>query len=164
LAMFELVFSEEMPTLETFFVSPKAAYSISTLLNHAELVFSKTEIPRLPKQAVEDIRCAGRCIAFELPTAAGFHAFRALESVVIDYLEKLKSRPKGRNLGVCIEALEQNGADTKATAILRQLKDLYRNPLAHPTDNLTTGEDIGVFQLAHTAMSALLRDREKRGL
>jgi hypothetical protein len=34
----------------------------------------------------------------------------------------------------------------------------------HPEDNLEVGEDVGVFQLSHTAISSLVRDMESRKL
>ena len=37
---------------------------------------------RLPDKAIEETRLAGRCLAFSLATAAGFHIARATESVV----------------------------------------------------------------------------------
>lgn len=164
LAEFEIIFKRECADLATFFVSQKAAFSTSILIERAEKVFLDAELKRIPQQAVDDIRRSGRCIAFELPTAAGFHAFRALESVVLDYLDKLHVQHPNRNLGAYIQLLADNGADTKVVSSLRLLKDLHRNPLFHPTDNLEIGEDIGVFNLVTTTISALVKDMGNRKL
>lgn len=167
LADFETLYQRECADLATFFVSQKRLFATTDLIEHAEKAFPKNELMRIPQQAIDDIRRAGRCIAFELPTAAGFHAFRALETVVLDYLDRLGKKPTNpydRNLGKYIGFLKENGADEKICTSLTLLKDSYRNPLFHPTDNLEVGEDIGVFNLSTTAISTLIKDMEKRGL
>jgi len=167
LTRFETVLVEELGSLATYYVSQKSIYSTPFLIGKAENAFSEPVRSRLSEQCIRDIKEAGKCIAFELPTAAGFHAFRSLESVVLDYLDRLGKKPPkpyDRNLGKYINFLEENKADEKALSVLRQLKDLHRNPLFHPTDNLEIGEDIGVFNLVTTAIAALVKDMEKRNL
>ena len=161
---FETIFAEESRKIAIFYVSQKSIYSTSILISNAEKVFAENELNRIAQQAIDDIKRAGRCIAFELPTAAGFHAFRALEAVIIDYLDKLQVAHPNRNLGAYIQLLNDNGADSKVISSLRQIKDLHRNPLFHPTDNLEIGEDIGAFNLATNAISSLVKDMEKRQL
>ena len=167
---FEILFKQECAELGTFSVSKKGVLSTSALIEHAEEVFTDDEVGQIiasTPQAIYDIKRSGRCIAFELPTAAGFHAFRALESVVLDYLNglgKKPAKPYERNLGKYIDLLKENGAEEKTCTSLRLLKDNYRNPLFHPTDNLEVGEDIGVFNLVAVSISAILKEMEKRKL
>jgi hypothetical protein len=164
LYQFEILFKQECAEIETFAVSEKGILSTSILISRAENAFSLDELKRLPQQAVDDIRRSGRCIAFELPTSSGFHAFRALESVILDYLTRLNEpQPQNRNLGEYIRVLEQKGSDKKIISTLRQLKDNYRNPLFHPSENLDAGEDIDVFNLSKSAISAILKDMDKKG-
>ena len=159
LYQFEILFKQECADLETFAVSEKGILSTSILISRAECAFTSEEMADLPKQAIDDIRRAGRCIAFELPTSSGFHAFRALEVVVLDYLNRLHiPPPSNRNMGEYIKLLDQNKVDNKIVSTLRQLKDHYRNPLFHPSENLDAGEDIDVFNLSKSAISAILKD------
>lgn len=161
---FETIFRQECAELATFFVSQKGLYSTALLIDKAESVFSESALGRIPEQAIDDINWSGRCIAFELPTAAGFHALRALEAMVLNYLAKLEIVPRPRNLGVYIDLLRTNGADAQTVAAVDQLRLLQRNPLMHPEHNLGIGEDIEVFNLCTTAITALVRDMEKRKL
>ncbi|MFZ0826675.1 MAG: hypothetical protein WAO02_04555 [Verrucomicrobiia bacterium] len=162
---FEIIFKQECEELETFVVAEKGILSTSVLISRAECSFSTDELKNLSVQAIDDIRKSGRCIAFELTTAAGFHAFRGLESVILDYLGKLNiPEPSNRNMGEYIRLLEGKGVDKKIISTLRMLKDNYRNPLFHPSENLDTGEDIDVFNLSKSAISAILKDMTTKGI
>lgn len=127
LTRFEFILVEETRELATFYVSTKSIFSTSMLISDAEKVFQENELKRIPKNAIDDIKRAGRCIAFELPTASGFHALRALEAVTLEYLEKLNIIPKQRDLGTYINLLESNGADKNATSVIDQLGRVNTN-------------------------------------
>ena len=60
-----------------WFVTKRRAYSIDALTENAETVFDAEVIPLLSSHTILDIQQAGRAVAFEVPTAAGFHAVRA---------------------------------------------------------------------------------------
>ena len=67
-----------------------------------------------------DVRSAGKCIAFELGTAAGFHLLRALETVVLVYRKHVMPgnpdpNPNNRNLGQYIKDMEENGVGERKT-------------------------------------------------
>lgn len=164
LEKFEAVFTEETKTLSTYYVASKRNYSTSSLIEHSEREFPEAIIKRLSPQCVIDINAAGRCIAFEIGTASGIHSFRALEATAMDYLSKRNLTPAKRDLFTYFDMLQKDGADPKVIQIGQQLRDLRRNPLAHPTDNLNVDEAIEAFQLCTTAITALIRDMEKRGL
>jgi len=107
-----------------------------------------------------DIREAGKSLAFELPTAAGFHLFRATESVLRKYYVHetgSTAPPKVRNIGVYLNALKiANKGDPKVRAALKQMTDLHRNPLIHPETILTLDEAIAIFGIARSAITAML--------
>jgi len=63
-----------------------------------------------------------------------------------------------------LELLRQNGADAKAVEAADQLRGLHRNPLMHPEDFLHTDDALDVFDLCKSAIKALMRDMDKRGL
>jgi hypothetical protein len=164
LTRFENVFADEIPTLATYFVSQKRIYSTRDLIEKAENVFSEGVRKKLSEQCLLDIHEAGKCIAFDLATAGGFHAVRALETVALDYVTKRHLNPNQKDLGEYIRVLRVDGADKKALDNVDQLRGLRRNPLVHPKGNLEIDEAISVFQLCTSGITELVSDMEKRGL
>lgn len=145
---FETILTEELAIVDTYSVTQKGAYSTSELINNAEVMFPKNLIAKLPAQAIQDIREAGKCLAFETPTAAAFHIVRAIESVILTYYSKIlggKTPGRMRNWGVYIKALRDSGAaDTKILDFLDHIKNSYRNPVSHP-DAILTIEEVQVL-------------------
>lgn len=156
---FETVLSEELPIVDTYSVKQKGAYSTSELIDNADAVFPAAIRPKLPPRAVADIREAGKCLAFETPTAAGFHIVRAIESVILAYYAKIVGKPmppRMRNWGVYIKALRESGsADPKIVEFLAHIKDSYRNPVAHPEAQLTVDEVLVLLSVAVGAISQM---------
>ena len=85
---------------------------------------------------------AGKSLAFELPTAAGFHIFRATESVLRRYYDHVTSGkvpPKVRSIAIYVRQLRiAKCAEEIILATLEQMAKLHRNPLIHPEVALTT--------------------------
>src|SRR5262249_45791089 len=105
-----------------------------------------------------EIRQAGKCIAFDLPTAAGFHLLRALENVIQSYYDSVtkgRARPATGTMGTYIAEIEKNGGEPKLAAILTQKKDHHRNPLMHPQDVLEMNEAIILFGIVQSAMMSI---------
>src|SRR5262245_28715011 len=105
---FKTVLLAEMETLNAHFVTQKRGYDTATLMSVAEVIFPP-DLPIKVPEAVFDIREAGKCIAFELPTAAGFHLHRANESILHRYYDAVtggKARPTSRNIGDYLTALK----------------------------------------------------------
>lgn len=106
--------------------------------------------------AKKDFREAGKCLAFELPTAAGFHAMRATESVLREYYGLVTGKdPAKTDWGTCIQELKNAGANKKVLQVLDQIRDLHRNPLSHPQDFLSLREALGLFDIAKSAIGAI---------
>jgi hypothetical protein len=144
---FETVLSAELQVLDTYLVSQKGTYSTPDLIDNGELMIPQTLRAGMPAQAITDLKAAGRCMAFNLPTATAFHALRSAETVIRAYYEKITGnapKPKMRNWGVYVKNLNLAGADHKITGFIDHLRDLYRNPVLHPEDNLSA-EDAIVF-------------------
>lgn len=144
LTNFETVFGAELEVADVYLVIKKRGYDTLTLINKAENLFPPKLVNKVP-EAVLDIQQAGKCIAFELPTAAGFHLHRANELVLHRYYDAVtggEPRPKNRNIGGYLNALDKHGVgDEKVKSALRDLKDLHRNPLIHPEDTLESIDD-----------------------
>lgn len=158
---FETVLRAELSIVDAYFVTRKGGYDTFTLIANAETIFPADLTPKVP-QAVQDVREAGRCLAYELSTASGFHVLRATESVIRRYWEVVSSgkpHPKPRNMGTYIHRMEKAkmGAP-KVLAVLKQIKDLHRNPLAHPEETLNLQDAIGLFGIAHSAIGAMLKE------
>ncbi|MGD0417450.1 MAG: hypothetical protein ABSA80_18985 [Terriglobales bacterium] len=139
---FETVLRTECQVMDSYYVSKKGAYSTADLIEHAHYQIPETTRGKVPEQTKNDFDQAGKCIAFDLPTAAAFHLLRSTEAVIRQYYEVLvpgvkKAPPKARNWGVYIKLLSDHGAEPKVTSLLFHIKDAYRNPVLHPEENYT---------------------------
>jgi hypothetical protein len=156
---FETVIRAELSNADCYYVTIKGGYSTTLLVTNAERMFPSALPVKVPA-AIPDIREAGKCLGYEASTAAGFHVFRALESVVRAYWDavaKEKPHPRQKTLGGYLKQLkDHNLGDAKVRAVLQQIKDLHRNPIAHPGDTLTLDQAISLFGIAHSAIEALL--------
>ena len=145
---FKAVLSAELQALDTYFISQKGTYSTPDLIEHAENIFPKNIRNALPAQAVKDIREAGRCLALDTPTAAGFHIIRAIEAVMADYylLVVGKQTPtRMRNWSIYIKKLNKSPkVDKRVTAFLDHIRENYRNPITHP-EVMLTADDVEVL-------------------
>jgi hypothetical protein len=140
-------------------VLPKRAYDINTLIFDATQIFA--EAVRIEFNAEEkwNIEQAGRCLAFEVATAAAFHIWRTLDSVLQRYVVVVTGkRPKSRNWGAYIKALGTAGADQKITSVLTQIKDLYRNPIIHPDERLENDKALSLIGIAESAIGSIIAD------
>ena len=96
LRKFETVFNAELASMETYWIEPKGIYSTIDLIEHAEHIFSKSVTAQLDDGTRQDINEAGRCIAFDLPTATAFHVWRAVERELRIYYEAWTGRMPNR--------------------------------------------------------------------
>ena len=78
---FETVFSNEAQYIATYFVSKKGIYDTNDLIENADDLFTETAKKHISPRAIYDICEPGKCLAFDLGTAAGFHIARAVEQV-----------------------------------------------------------------------------------
>lgn len=151
LKAFEPVLAAECNALDTYVISQKRGYSTPDLVDRCEVMLPLETIMLLESNTVADIRAAGRCLAFDTPTAAGFHILRAVESVMALYYTHVSGKDlvkRNRNWGAYLKALEGvSTADEKVKGALSHIKDNYRNPITHPEDTLTEGQAIMLFGL-----------------
>lgn len=161
LKTFETVFLEELATLDIYVVAQKGAYSIKDLIECAEIMLPSAVLDALPDNAKKDWNEAGRCIAFETPTAAAFHLFRAVESVLDQYhLACVGREPTEKeSWGACLNNIKgTKNAEQKVVDLLEVVKDNYRNPVAHPEIFVTKDEVLGLIGIAQSAISAMVED------
>ncbi len=161
---FENALLLELGRAPIFYVVPQGVYSTRALVNDASVVFGALR-SKLPQQALDDTMQAGRCLAFELSTAAGFHIARATEAVLKDYrLLFCGSSPVSkRDWGHAIDALEKSPeTDKRVVNALNQLRTLHRNPLIHPEETLTVVEAQSLWALCCSAIQAMVIEMERK--
>lgn len=134
---FEAVFQAEMQTAATYWVPKRGSYSTRDLVDAFERSFLPEHHWIIGDVALHEYRNAGRCFAFGLWTAAGYHSCRAVEAVLRTYYSLITGKPdeEGKTWGDLINELKQHPGDPKPTEkvifYLQQLKDNERNPLMH---------------------------------
>jgi hypothetical protein len=149
----------ELGTFNSYFVTAKGPYDMFSLLAFGENLFPADLASKVP-EAIIDIKEAAKALCFEVPTACGFHTFRATESVLRRYYSLETggaAAPRIRNIGVYLHALKQaKKGDPKILASLKQMADLHRNPVIHPEVVLTTEEAIAILGIARSVVTAML--------
>lgn len=159
----ETVLSAELQSMNTYFISQTLAYNTADLISSAENMLPEIIRRVIEPTAIADIQQAGRCIAFDLPTGAGFHIMRATESVIRQYHQLVvKLKPKSRNWGKYIEALKKHKADPKIVVVLDQLREMHRNPIMHPEVVLTSDEATTLIGIAQSVIVAMGIDMIRR--
>jgi hypothetical protein len=155
----EPILQGELSIQNAYLIRPKRAYDIDVLIEDAAKLFS--DEVRLSLAPIEryDIAQAGKCLAFEVPTAALFHIFRAADSVLRRYYRcatGIDPKPKMRNWGAYIKNLRSCHANEKILGALEQMKDLHRNPVIHPEAEATIEEALSYIGIAESVISAMV--------
>jgi hypothetical protein len=163
---FETVLGNDAPGISAYLVSQKGIYRTEDLILHADLYFPQEIRSDLPVQAKKDIIEAGKCLAYEVPTACAFHLWRAVETVMNSYYKKLTGRSFSaarvtKNWGKYIEALNRANADTKITQFLDHIRKEYRNPQTHPEAMLEVNEAMGLFGVAMSSIHQMILEMQK---
>jgi len=159
-ATFKTIFVGDLSALPSYLVAPKDNFDVTRLIENGVRLFPEslmTKAPEIEKDANE----AGRALAFELPTACGFHTFRVTESVVRRYWDQVSGgtdRPKLETLGNFAAEMEKNSfGDPKVIEAIKQMTKLHRNPLIHPEVILNNEEAIGIVGMARSVIAAMLK-------
>ncbi|MBN8531842.1 MAG: hypothetical protein J0L97_08305 [Alphaproteobacteria bacterium] len=165
---FKTVLSAELESTDTYFVSRKSIFDTTDLISSSTNVFPENIRAKLPSETITDFQEAGRCLAFELSTACGFHLVRAIESVIHKYYEhitsgqKLQLKPSERNWGSYIKKLQDANADASVLSVLDHIRSLHRNPLMHPDDVLTSDEALSLWGIVQSAIIAMYKKMETK--
>jgi hypothetical protein len=164
---FETIFSAEMTEMTTYWIPRRGIYFTPALVDAADQSFPADILGMIPDKTREDWKSAGRCLAFNLLTASGFHVARAVEGTLEAYYQKFANKP-GETLhgwNDYIKALDEiprasdETAPTKKTlAELRQMKDDYRNPIAHPRVVLSESDSRMLFDNGESLIIAMAQE------
>jgi hypothetical protein len=157
----ESVLGNDLPGVAAYLVSQKGIYNTDDLIGNAECQLVEEIRSHLPENAKTDIREAGKCLAYDLPTACAFHLWRAVETVMEGYYKKLTGKTfeeakVQRTWYQYIKALEGAKADSKVTGFLDHIREKYRNPTAHPTEFVDPSEAQGLFGVAFSSIDQMI--------
>jgi len=129
-------FAAEARGIFSYIVNEKRI-STEKLVGDITSIFSPDVFDKISDIAQYDFKEAGRCVAFERPTAAAFHLMRAVESVLKPYYKKY-TRPaqNGLTWGQMTHALKnkQRGKKPNPTTLnqVDHIRVAFRNPTQHP--------------------------------
>jgi hypothetical protein len=167
IAEFETVFAEEMRETATYFVPRRGIYYTPALVDSADETFPKELLPFIPQKAKDDWKSAGRCLAFNLLSASGFHVARAVEACLESYYGLFSGKP-GETLHSWydyIKALKEIAAKNptpcpmeKTLVELDQMREDYRNPIVHPRVVLTEGDARMLFANGESLIIAMAQE------
>src|SRR5262245_18128571 len=159
---FEREFYHESRRLAVLAVTPKGDKDVRILLENAEQILPPELVAVLPANVLEDIREAGKCLAFERATACAFHSCRATEGLMRAYykhLMKVDWPPAGirPDWKVLVDQLKVNGAPPRQ---LEKLDDIRadRNSYAHPDVTVPMDEAPLVYATCNTAMFYIAKE------
>jgi hypothetical protein len=156
--------------MDVFRVQQKGIFHTRLLIARADDHLTPTGRSALTTEMRADIRAAGLCLGFEAFTAAGFHAFRALEGVARRYHPAVAGKELDRpTLGDIIADLQRvyerepkvKDRDHRialVVGLLRMVKD-DRDRIMHP--DLVLGEDraLQIFKVVCDAIDAMEEHR-----
>ena len=159
---FEAVLLAELQILATYHVTQKGAYYTPDLIDQAEMTLPESIRTKIPEDIKHEIRQSGRCLAFDNPTASGFHIIRAVEGIMHQYyLTVCKPRKSTRleNWGAYIAELYKSSDPTvkETVAILQQIKDNDRNLIMHPERVLSSDDALTLFEIAKGAIMVMAK-------
>jgi hypothetical protein len=154
------ILTAELSTMPIYLVRQKGGFDVALLIHAAWQLFPDTTLAKAPETGM-DIEQAGKAIAFELATAAGFHIFRILEAILKRYWNAVTNnspQPKLQTIGSYATELRKGShGDQKVYETLEQIAKLHRNPIIHPEIILSIDEAIETLGIARSAVSMMLR-------
>jgi hypothetical protein len=159
---FETIFKAEMQNAATYSVPKLGIYDIGDLVDRASNAFSLDIRSAMNTVTIDEYTAAGRCYAFGLFTASGYHSCRAVESVLIEYYRIFTGKQENgkETWGQLVDALEkaQPTPDKKTIGHIRHIKDFDRNPLSHLRANLNADDVDVLLADAKIAITAMIRE------
>ncbi len=169
LIAFETTLRQELRELPTYVLERHGIYNADDLVSRADDCFSQDIKSRLPDIVTRDIKQAGACLVFDLFTACGFHAFRALDAMLRTYFGHFApgiTPPKSRDWGSFIRELRKllanpiggKSPNERTVELLDKIRSEDRNPLIHPDQNLDKEEATASFDLCRNVITFMTID------
>jgi hypothetical protein len=167
LTEFETVFAEEMKETATYYVPRRGIFWTPALVDTADEAFPESLRGHIPQKTKDDWKAAGRCLAFNLLSASGFHAARAVEGTLEAYYqlfsgkagETLRSwHDYKEELDKIVEKKPMPVPNAKTLAELDQMRTDYRNPIMHPRVVLTEPDARMLFANGESLIIAMAQE------
>jgi len=117
------------------FIVTDKRIDVNKLLSDVPALIAPGVFNSLPDIAQYDFIEAGKCIAFELPTAAAFHILRGTEAVLRHfYCSVVRRNRAGLLWGPMVESLRRRRTPPPAPLLdnLDNIRRSFRNPTQHP--------------------------------
>jgi hypothetical protein len=170
LAEFETVLSAEMSETTAYFVPRIGIFATPALAEAADESFPEDLRPHIPEKAKEDWRAAGRCLAFHLLSASGFHIARAVEATMEAYYQLFSGKP-GKTLRswddyhkALDKIAKENltpAPETKTLIEFDQMRTDYRNPIVHPRVSLDEADAKILFNNGESLITAMAKELKR---
>lgn len=176
---FNHVFDSELGTKDVLVVQEVGIYSSSALLTRAHRHLDAGVVVALNKlapSATRDYGLAGRALAFDLNSACGFHALRAVEAVARAYHMVVKERDaviENQPLSAVINEFRDHMKSSKGdrkmdqqlslnVELLSKIDRIYRCPIMHPEMTLDGKKAKEVFDLSASVIASMVEDIKAR--
>jgi hypothetical protein len=166
LDIFEHQLSGDLNKTASYVIPELGIFNVELLAENADRHIHETIREHISDFAIAEFKEAGRCLAFGLHSACGFHAVRSVEDVLRTYYEKFIGEPPEAPMGL----LASNLADLLNTTdgrlkprenTIRHIKDITnfdRNPLIHRRVVLKEVEAIALFNTAIIVIGEMVKD------
>ncbi|MDG4821927.1 hypothetical protein O7635_08685 [Asanoa sp. WMMD1127] len=141
-------------------------FSVDRLLYNVASLMAPGIFDSMPKVAKYDFGEAGRCIAFELPTAAAFHLMRGTEDVLKSFYRTLIEDQVSPLLWGPMVAHLRDKLDPPPLILLNNLDGLrvgFRNPTQHPEKIYDIEEAQDLFGLSVDSVNRMVKYLKRRG-
>ncbi len=154
----------ELGGFKAYVVTPKRL-DVTKLLDKVNDLFAPDIYELLPHIAMHDFAEAGKCIAFERPTAAAFHILRATESVLRDYYcRMIKQHRCDLMWGLIIQDMRKRRKTQHKKVLLNNLDNIrlsFRNPTQHPEKIYDIQEVQDLWGLCVDVINRMVKDLEE---
>ena len=160
----------EATNLQAYIIAEKRL-PVNKLLTDISGLFGDGVFWVLPELCKYDFTQAGKCIAFEVPTAAAFHILRGTEGVLRSYFTALIPNDSVSSTpllwGGIITDLRKMTSNPPTKELLDNLDNIrvsFRNPTQHPEKTYDLDEVQDLFNLCVDVVNRMAKDLFRRGI
>jgi hypothetical protein len=154
----------EIKGFDAYVVTPKRV-DVTKLISNVPSLFAPNVFEKLPEIVRYDLVEAGKCIAFERPTAAAFHLTRATESVLrAFYCFHIRRERSAFMWGPMLQSLRSKKKFTSKknySTLFNNLDNIrfsFRNPTQHPEKIYDIQEVQDLWGLCVDVINRMSRD------
>jgi hypothetical protein len=156
----------ELSLREAYILTEKRL-NLNKLLNDIGGLFAEKTFSKLPQGIQVDLSEAGKCIAFERPTAAAFHVLRGTEGILRLYYYGIVRRRRTSNpmwASMIDELRKRKRTPGPLLDSLDHIRLNFRNPTAHPGSIYTLDEAQDLFGVCIDAINRLVKELDRLGI